>query len=162
MARIAVEKHIRAPVERVFAKASDVHNWANQIGAITKIEVHTEGPVGNGTRFTETRTMWGKEASETMTFADFDPPNGFRLLASSHGCDYVSTHTFEAVEGAADGGGKGGGTRLSLVFEGTPRTLPAKMMGIMFAFMKKSMCTMLEKDLDDLARACEAEAQSPA
>tara|TARA_E500000318_G_scaffold104459_1_gene110491 strand:- start:253 stop:711 length:459 start_codon:yes stop_codon:yes gene_type:complete len=151
VASITVQKHINAPVELVFAKASDVHNWANQIEAITKIEVHTEGPVGDGTRFTETRKMWGKEASETMTFADFDPPNGFTLLASSHGCDYVSTHSFTS---------EGESTTMTLRFEGTPRTLPAKLMGFMFAFMKKSMCTMLEKDLDDLARACEEAAAS--
>jgi hypothetical protein len=144
---ITVEKQINAPVEAVFARASDVHNWADQIEAISTIEVHTEGPVGDGTRFTETRKMFGKEATETMTFADFDPPNGFTLLANSHGCDYVSTHAFEAVEG---------GTRMTLEFAGTPRTLGARVMTLMFSFMKKSMRRMLEKDLDDLARACEA------
>ena len=153
MASITVEKHINAPIETVFARASDVHNWADQIGAITKIEVHTDGTVGDGTRFTETRKMWGKEASETMTFAGYNPPNGFTLLASSHGCDYVSTHSFEPA---------GEGTKMTLTFEGTPRTLMAKLMGVMFAFMKKSMCTMLEKDLDDLAMACEAEATASA
>lgn len=153
MASITVEKHINAPVETVFARASNVHNWANQVEAITKIEVHTEGSVGDGTRFTETRTMWGKEASETMTFANFDPPNGFTLLASSHGCDYVSTHTFEP---------SGEGTKMTLHFKGTPRTLIAKLMGVMFALMKKSMCTMLEKDMDDLARACESESNAMA
>ena len=34
MASITVEKHINAPVETVFAHASDVHNWANQVEAI--------------------------------------------------------------------------------------------------------------------------------
>lgn len=153
MATIAVEKMINAPVDVVFARASDVHRWADQVGAITNIEVHTEGPVGDGTRFTETRVMFGKEASETMTFADFDPPNGFTLLANSHGTDYVSTHAFEAAEG---------GTRMSLTFTGTPRTLGAKILGVVFAFMKKSMCRMLEKDLDDLARVCEAAAAGDA
>ena len=147
MLSITVEKFIDAPIETVFARASDVHNWANQITAITAIEVFTEGPVGNGTRFKETRVMFGKEASEEMTFADFDPPNGFTLLASSHGCDYVSTHSFKAGDG---------GTTLTLEFAGTPRTLMAKVMGIMFSFMKGSMCKMLKKDLDDLAAACEA------
>tara|TARA_Y100001933_G_scaffold70615_1_gene71969 strand:+ start:912 stop:1373 length:462 start_codon:yes stop_codon:yes gene_type:complete len=153
MASITVEKHINAPIETVFAKASDVRNWAEQVEAITKIEVHADGPVGNGTRFTETRVMWGKEASETMTFADFDPPNGFTLLASSHGTDYVSTHRFEP---------EGDGTKMTLRFESTPRTLGAKLMGVMFAFMKKSVCGMLEKDMDDLASACETDASGAA
>lgn len=147
MPTISVSRVINAPIGTVFDRACDVHNWAEQIGAITKTEVHTEGPVGEGTRFTETRIMFGKEASETMTFADVDPPNGFKLLASSHGCDYVSTHTFEPVEG---------GTKLTLDFTGTPRTFGAKLMGVVFACMKGSMCKMLAKDMDDLARACEA------
>jgi hypothetical protein len=149
MASITVSRLINAPIGTVFDRACDVHNWAEQIDAITKIEVHTEGPVGEGTRFTETRKMFGKEASETMTFADVDPPNGFRLLASSHGTDYVSTHTFEPVEG---------GTRLTLDFTGTPQTMGAKLMGVMFACMKGSMCKMIAKDIDDLASACEAAA----
>ena len=149
MASITVEKQINAPIETVFARASDVHNWANQIEAITDIEVHTGGPVGDGTRFTETRVMWGKSASETMTFDGFDPPSGFRLLASSHGTDYVSTHTFEP---------SGGGTKMTMTFEGTPRTLGAKIMRVVFAFMKKSLCKMIAKDMDDLARACETDA----
>ncbi|MGP1347898.1 MAG: SRPBCC family protein [Phycisphaerales bacterium] len=146
MPALSVEKIINAPREVVFGQAGDVHNWASRIEAIERIEVHTEGAVGNGTRFTETRTIFGKQASETMTFADFDPPNGFTPLASSHGSEYTTRHSFEPV---------GGGTRVSLHFSARPVSLGAKLMTPLFVMMKGSLRTMLLKDLDDLAAACE-------
>jgi hypothetical protein len=151
MPAITVEKIIHAPVETVFARASDVHRWADQVQAIESIEVLTEGPVGNGTRFEETRTIFGKRASEVMTFAEFDPPRGYELLASSHGSDYVTRHAFEPVDG---------GTRLTLHFSATPRSLGARLMTPMFVLMRGSLRKMLARDLDDLARVCERAASA--
>ena len=66
MAGITASLRIEAPVSTVFALATDLDGWAGRIKAITRIEKLTPGPVRVGTRFKETRKMFGKEATETM------------------------------------------------------------------------------------------------
>ena len=99
MPGVTVSSHIRAPIERVFAAYTDLENAPSVISAITRLEILTPGPVGVGTSFRETRVMMGKEASEVMTFAAFEPPTGYVLTAESHGSQYTTTFRFEP-EGA--------------------------------------------------------------
>ena len=148
MTSITVSRVINAPIETVFARASDPHRWADQISAITDIEVLTEGPVGIGTRFKETRVMFGKKATEEMTFSEFSPPTGYTLLADSHGSAYVTKHSFEP---------DGDSTRMTMHFEATPHSLGAKLLSPMFSLMKNSLKKCIAGDLDDLAKACEAD-----
>ena len=146
---ITCSEHINAPVERVFDIASDPHNYADVITAITKIEVLTDGPVGVGTRFRETRTMFGKEATEEMEFSIFDPPHSYTLVADSHGCHYVSTFRFVP---------DGAGTRVEFDFTGEAHTFGAKVMSaVMGPLMKGTMRKMLAKDLGELKRHAESQ-----
>jgi carbon monoxide dehydrogenase subunit G len=135
-------EHINAPIERVFAASTDVPRWAETISAITKIEMLTDGPVGVGTRFRETRKMFGKEATEEMTFTAFDPPNSYTLHAQSHGCLYESGFRFTP---------EGQGARVEFFFRGEPQTFGAKVMNaIMGPLFKGSMVKMVRKDMLDL------------
>lgn len=148
MGTIAFEKHISAPVDRVFAQLMDLEHWPETISAITKIEKLTEGPVGSGTRFKETRVMFGKEHAETMTFENVTPNRGYTLTASSCGMRYATTHTLTP---------EAGGTKLRLEMQTTPLTLGAKILSpVMGAMLKGTMKKMIARDFDDLARACEA------
>jgi len=72
-----MEKYIEAPREVVFDAALDLHSAAENIGAITKMEVLTDGPIGLGTRFRETRVMFRKEATELMEITVFERPARF-------------------------------------------------------------------------------------
>ena len=150
MASITVSRVINAPIETVFERASDVHKWADHISAITNVEVLTDGPVGVGTRFRETRVMFKREATEEMTFSEYDAPTGFTLVANSCGSEYVTKHTLEPVEG---------GTRLTMSFNATAKTLGAKLMMPMMAIMKKTLIKCIESDQNDLSQVCEAEDQ---
>ena len=107
--RIIVEVRVSAPVERVFAAATDIPCWPETIEAITRVEMLTEGPVAVGTRFREARTMFGREETEEMTVQELTPPERFVLTAENHGTRYRAVHTFVA---------EGSGTRLKLAFEG--------------------------------------------
>jgi uncharacterized membrane protein len=141
MPAITVQQHIHAPVEDVFAHCIDLEHLPERVRGIDKVEVLTEGPVADGTTFRETRTMFGREATEEMTFADFDPPNGYTLLAESHGTRYRTTHTFETVDG---------GTLVTMHFEARARSLTAKLMTPMYAMMKGKLEQCLLDDLQDL------------
>lgn len=148
MGTLVLEKHISAPVDRVYAQLMDLERWPETISAITKIEKLTKGPVTNGTRFKETRVMFGKEHAETMTFENVTPNKGYTLTASSCGMRYATTHTLTP---------EAGGTKLRFEMQSTPLTLGAKIMSpVMGAMLKGTMKKMIAKDFDDLARACEA------
>ena len=144
--RMSVSQDIAAPIETVFDRAADFPNAASTIEAITKMEMLTEGPIGVGTRFRETRVMFGREATEEMEIVEFDRPRGYRLHAESHGSRYLSGLSFEETAG---------GTRVTMHFEGTPLTLMAKIMSFMMKPMMKKMVSICAKDLEDLKNAVE-------
>jgi uncharacterized protein YndB with AHSA1/START domain len=148
MGTLAVEKHINAPVERVFERAMDLESWPEHIEGILAIDKKTDGPVGNGTEFSETRVMFGKEHSETMTFADVVTNKGYTLVSNSCGSYVECVHTLTPTDG---------GTTLRLEFISKPVTLTAKLMSPLGILMKGTMKKMINKDFDDLARACESQ-----
>lgn len=144
---VKVSKRIEAPVERVFEAATDLKRAAEAIEGIKQLEVLTEGPIGKGTRFRETRVMFGREATEEMEITSFDPPRGYTVGCENHGCRYVSEFRFEP---SADG------TDLTMTFDATPLTMTAKVMSVIGGLFERKMAQICEKDLDDLRRSIES------
>jgi hypothetical protein len=149
MAKIEVSRRIAADPDLVFDRAADVANAAEFIGAVTKSEILTDGPVGVGTRFRESRVMFGREATEEMEFVEFERPSHYAVEAESCGARYYSVLRCTPVEG---------GTEVSMSFEGTPLSFFARIMSILMKPMMKKIGKQLLKDLDDLAAVCEADA----
>lgn len=144
--RMQLSTHIDAPADAVFAAASDFPNATEMIGGINAIEMlspATDGsPIGVGTRFRETRTMFGKQATEEMEVSAFDPPRSYTLSALSCGVQFDSK-----VEVIPDGQG----CRLGYDILGVPTTLFARVVGaITGPMMKGSMRKAMEKDLADI------------
>jgi hypothetical protein len=147
MKPLEVSTVIAAPREAVFRAALEIERWPERIPDILKLEKLTPGPVVVGTRFRETRKMFGKEATEEMTFAEIDTPNAYTLTAHNCGCDYIMKHLFVDAEG---------GTRMTLSFRGVPRSLFAKLSSPMLLLMKGMMRKKLQADLDALAKSLTA------
>ena len=145
---LKIDTYVAAKPERVFALATDFPNAPERVTGITAVEMLTDGPVGVGTRFKETRKMFGKEASETMEVTAFEPPLRYVLEARSHGSHYVSELRCEP---------EGEGTRFSMTFEATPLTFMAKVMSVLMRPMIKMMGKECLRDLQDIGRAAEAE-----
>jgi hypothetical protein len=146
-----VDRHIAAPPDVVFARATDFGHAPEVITAIVRMEILTSGPVGAGTRFRETRMMFGREATEEMTITAFEPPKGYTLSAESHGSRYLTELSF-----APDGQG----TRMTMTFTGTPVTFMARVMSVLMRPMMKSVIKMCAKDLDDIKAAIERDRQA--
>jgi carbon monoxide dehydrogenase subunit G len=148
--KIALEIDVAAPPEVVFATVTDVANWPSFVRGIDKLELLTPGPVGVGTKFRETRTMFGRSATEEMTVAAHDPPRRFDLTAENHGTRYLARH--EILPAAA-------GARLRLEFGGTAQTLAAKL-GMAIGFLFKGAVTrQLQADLEQLKAEAERRAR---
>lgn len=144
--QIVATCHVDAPPERVFRIATDVARWPELISAIDRVELLTPGPPGIGTRFRETRTMYGRKAREEMTIAALEPPHRFTLTAENHGTRYRAEHVFAPERS---------GTRLTLAFEGVPMTLAARLAMPLALLMRRSVQRQLAQDLADLKRAAE-------
>lgn len=143
---INLETLIEAPADRVFQVLTEVERLPDRVSAITHIEMLTSGPLRVGSRFRETRRMFGREATEVMTVAEMEPPERLVLTASGHGTDYRVEHLL-AAEGAR--------TRLSMAFSGVPRTFTAWLLAPLGALMKGSVKRQIAGDLAELKRFIE-------
>lgn len=146
MAAIEVQIDIHAPRARVFEVFSDLASCAQRINGIQSLELLSDGPMQEGTRWRETRKMFGQDASEDMWVTAFDPPNSYTVEAESHGSHYTSTYWFEEAAQL---------TRVRLRFASTPISLGAKLMSLFSAAFMGPVKKMLLADMQDLKRYCE-------
>lgn len=149
MLEMSCSKSSTAAPARVFAAATDFRNGARIVKAITKMEMLTPGPVGVGTRFRETRTMFGREATEEMQVTAFDPPRSFTLECTNHGAHYATEFRLTPRDG---------GTEIAMHFRCRPLTFGAKVMGFLMRPMAKKLMAGCAKDLEDIARHAEGRA----
>lgn len=147
MASYSLKRTIQASPDVVFRAASDLRNAPQRIRGIVRVEVLTDGPIRQGTRFRETRMMFKREATEEMEVTSFDPPRGYAIGCDSCGCRYRSEFRFEPA---------GGGTDVTMTFEAQPLTFFAKVMGFVMRPMLKSCMRIVAQDLDDLKAAIES------
>ncbi|MDZ4774383.1 MAG: SRPBCC family protein [Planctomycetota bacterium] len=138
-----------APPAQVFAVATDLRNAVGRVRVITKLDVSTPGPVGNGTRFRETCRMFGREATEEMEITAFDPLRFFTMECANHCCHHTSAFRF-APHGA--------GTEMEIRFQARPREFGAKWMGILIRPPAKKRVASCSQDLEDIARVAEGQA----
>ncbi len=142
MATVTVTQHVQAPLERVFEIFTDLRKAPERITGIQSLDVLSPGDVGAGTRFRETRVMFGKEATEEMQVTEFEPNRSYAVEADSHGCLYRSEFVFEP---------KGDGTDVTMTFGATPYTLGAKLMSPLGKLMAGSVRKACGQDMADLA-----------
>jgi carbon monoxide dehydrogenase subunit G len=148
MSEITVTRRVAAPADRVWEVFTDLEHAPDRLSGVTAVEVLTPGPFGPGTRWRETRVMYGKEATEEMTVAETDPPRGYVVTAESHGARYRSEFRFTP---------SGDGTDVAMTFGGQPTSLVSRVLGaVTMPLMKRSVTKALTQDLVDLAAACEA------
>lgn len=144
--KISLTTKVNAPPEAVFAIMADIPCWHQVLQKIESVEMLTPGPVAAGTRFRETRTMFGKSATEEMTVAEIEPPHRLVLTAFSHGTAYRAEHIVEPSPS---------GCTVTLEFEGRPMSFVARLMapvGWLFLGLVKKQ---IAGDLQDLKRAAE-------
>lgn len=144
---------INAPREIVWRIITDIDSAAERIGAIRAIEVLDRGGEDPrhpliGLRWRETRVMFGKEASETMTITGAVENDWYETIAHNHGMVYRSRLDLEDAAG---------GTVLRMGFKGEAQGIGARLMSaVMMPFFKKGTIKALQQDLLDIRQAAEA------
>ena len=148
MPTVTARRTIGAPIEKVWAVATDVGRFPDLIGGVERVELLTDAAFGEGTRWRETRRMFGREATEEMWVTAVDPGRSYTVEAENHGVRYVSTFAFRAT-GAEQ-------TEAVLTFGAQPRTKVARVLGtITSAVAARAVAKTLEGDLHDLGTAAE-------
>lgn len=151
--KCTVSGQINAPADVVFAAATDIPSFPQLITGIKRVEVHTPGPMAKGTRFSETRVMFGKEATATMEIIDFQPGRSYTTLSSQGGCEY---RMIVSVRPSGGMGGGASGSELRFDFSGKPLTFLTKLMSPLQSLMVKTVgAKALRKDIADLKAALE-------
>lgn len=150
MTSMTVDRHVNAPRQVVWDVITDLDHSAEVMDAITRVERVRGDGFDVGTRWRETRTMFGREATEEMEVTAIDPPNGYVVEADGQGAHYRTDFT---LVDEADG------TRVTMTFGAEPRGVTGKLMaatvGRLFAGATKKA---VAADLGDIARAAEARA----
>lgn len=147
MTRLVLTQHIAAHVEKVFDLATDLPHAAEHVAAIDRIEMLTEGPVGVGTCWRETRTMFGRESTEEFEITHFDRPTIYTAGGESCGAQFAFAFQFVEIDG---------GTEVALAVEFKPVTFFAKLMSPLGVFMMGGMKKAVRRDLLDLKQRAEA------
>lgn len=141
------EREIAAAPETVWALITDIDRSAEVISAITAVERLDAGEgFGVGTRWKETRRLFGREASEEMRVTAVDEGRSYTVEADGNGVHYVSVMTVTPRDG---------GSRLAMSLEGEPTSFVARIGAIFGKLFEGQTRKMLAADLDDIARAAE-------
>jgi hypothetical protein len=149
MASVEVSLEIAADPDVVWPILVGIDHWVEIITAIEDVERLDDGTgFGPGTTWRETRTMFGKKATEVMEVTEYEDGVRYATFAESHGSKYYSEMR---VDPAA------GGCRLSMNFRGEPQTLLTKIVDATVGrFVVGATRKALAKDLADIKAAAES------
>jgi hypothetical protein len=149
MSSLNVSREIAADPIAVWSIVVGMDGWVEAIGAIEAVERldDLEG-FGLGTSWRETRTMFGKKATEDMEVTEFEDGVRYGTSAESHGSKYYSEIRVDPTDV---------GCRLSMNFRAEAQTASARIADATLGrlFMRATR-KALAKDLADIGAAAES------
>ncbi|AOW93356.1 carbon monoxide dehydrogenase [Rhodococcus sp. WMMA185] len=144
---IRLDRVIAAPVGSVWKVLTDLDNAEAVLSGVKKIERLDGTGYEVGTRWRETRVMFGKSATEDMWVAEVDPEKRTVVKATSDEADYSTVFTLEPT---------GDGTTLTMRFSAIaadPGALAKVMMKVLGPLAMRATTKAIRRDLDDIAAA---------
>ena len=145
---ITIDIEIKAPKEKVWMVITDIENSENTISGIENIEILNK-PKDTliGLKWKETRTIFGKSATETMWITEAQENNYYKTRAESNGAIYQTVLKLSEKENT---------TLLTMDFSTEAIALKGKIMAFIFgAMLSKSMKKLIGKDLIDIKTSIE-------
>jgi carbon monoxide dehydrogenase subunit G len=149
MKGLDVSRQINANATQVWSVITNLDGAAEHLSGVKSLERISGPEFGVGTRWRETRKMFGKEATEEMEVASVTPGQAYTVLAESHGSKYHSQLRVKASGGGA--------SVLTMSFNAEPQSFGAKVMGTLLGPLARSATKKaITQDLADIAAAAEA------
>ncbi|WP_461172395.1 SRPBCC family protein [Arthrobacter sp. Z1-9] len=147
---LSLTQHIQAPPEKVWSVITDIPGSAATLSGVDSVQLLTDGPYGEGTRWKETRKMLGKSETVEMWVEDADQHRSTTVKAVQGGADYTTRFSLAPRDG---------GTELTLAFgaEVIKPTLVSRLMMLLFGRMGMAATRKaLTKDLAEIAAKAES------
>lgn len=150
MRELTVSHEVAAEPESVWAIITDLDAFERTVSAVEKVERLDDGEgFGVGTRWRETRTMFGRTATEEMEVTSIEDGRSYVTEADSHGAHYRTVMTVEPS--GSDG------ARLSTTFGAEPHGMVTKVVAATVGrFFERATRKALEKDLAEIGTAAQA------
>jgi len=150
MKAITASRDVNASADVVWGILTDIEGSVDTIAAIEKIEILSDDTTfGVGFAWRETRTMFGRTATEEMEVIEVTPGESYAVEADPDGSNYRSVMSVAAT---------GAGTStVSMEFSADPKSAVSKLIGATVGrLFSGSMKKAIAADLDDIAQEAEA------
>ena len=150
---LTLERSIDASTDAVWRVLTDLEGTAAVLSGVTRVERLAGAGYSIGTRWRETRTMLGREATEEMEVVGIVPGRSTTIAAEAHGMRYRTEFTLEPIEGGA-------GTLLRMRFSGgsespSPSWIQRAAAKLTARLGMAATRKAMEQDLADIAAAVE-------
>ncbi|KAB2333133.1 hypothetical protein F7731_16475 [Cytobacillus depressus] len=121
---------INKPIAEVFQYITSMENTPEIMPNVVKMEKLTEGPIGKGTKFKETRSVRGKKVNAEIEMVGFKQDHSFTTRSNSNGLIVEYAYAFHEIE------------------EGTQVELDAfvKTSGLIMKMTKRFIVNMIKKE----------------
>lgn len=149
MKSIEASRQVHAPASVVWSIITDLEGSVDTISAIQKVEILSGGTeFGVGTSWRETRTMFGKQATEEMTVTEVIDGESYVVVARPESANYRTVMSILPTGETA--------CVVSMEFGANPKGTMTRFLGATMGRMfsgatKKAILA----DLDDIAAAAE-------
>ena len=145
-----MKRVVHASDDTVWAVLTDLENAPQTLRGVTRVEVLEGAGYAVGTRWRETRRLFGKEETQTLEVAECDPPHSTTVTSRASGVDYRSAFTLEPVDA---------GTLVTVCFGAShpDPNLLQRLTATLFGHVGAVVTTrLLSQDLADIAARAEA------
>ena len=128
MAGFKMSEWISRPPQEVFDFITTSDNAPKVVQSVKSMVKLTEGPVGVGTRYRETRMMNGKEQHAELEVVAYEPNQKYAMRNVTEGIETVYQYTFHP---------EANGTRVDLVCEVKAGGVKKLMLPLVVSVLKK-------------------------
>ncbi|HBR97974.1 MAG TPA: hypothetical protein DD979_11435 [Gammaproteobacteria bacterium] len=148
--KINTSIHINASRDQVWQHITDIDRAADMLSAVEEIEVLERPEAGLvGLKWRETRTLFGKTATEVMWITHASAPDFYDTRAESHGMIYRSSLRLRE---------EGEGTRLRMGIAGEAQSWGTRIMAVLMGMLfKRATYKAIKRDLADIKAAVESD-----
>lgn len=147
---LTVKRVVRAPEQQVWSALTDLADAPRILRGVSRLEVLEGSGYEVGTRWRETRRIFGMEETQTMEVADCDPPRATTVTSRSAGVEYRKVWTLEPTDD---------GTLLTVCFGAShpDPNLLQRLTATLFGHVGAAVTTrLLGQDLADIAARAES------
>ena len=150
MKPIRVSQDVNAPASVVWEIITDLEGSVDTISGIEKVEILAGDSFGVGTSWRETRTMFGKKATEEMTVTEVVEGESYVVIARPDSANYRTVMSILPTGETA--------CVVSMEFGANPKGTMTRFMGATMGKMFEGATKKaLQKDLDDIAAVAESQ-----